>query len=504
VANQNVPSATAASGFRPDQWKNLGYQANDIATSLASGIPVTQVLAQQGGQVVQVLGEGPGGIAGGLKAVASGVASVLTPARLLAGGFIGAAAGVAYLGVSWARTQQEIRDGLTGIGTMSRATVGDIERIAETAAAGGRIGRSDARGVASAVAATGQVDVANIADIVGLAPGYSKLFGKDMKETGADLARIFADPVKGADELNARMGGLDAGTRAYVRTLAEQGAQQSAVLAVVRQFSPEFKAAAEATSAWAHAWEFLGSVAEATGKIVAAPFVAGTLAEQLAAVEERLRQAQAATRLPTVIGGGPDLARRRAGANIAPLEAERDRLRQRISDDEAAPGRKLAAALSRQAEEAVRGLQPEIDQLEKLNAKILLLQKTQGDLDALSGMSASARNQLTSALSAAQGGVETFMSAQERARTSEELTIRSIQARTVAERAAIAVERERLNLAGQAVEGGAAERQRREDAARRAVLAQSTRDSEERLRDANDKAGMAGLTPYQRQRAELD
>lgn len=483
-ANQN---------FRPDQWKNLGFQANDIATSLFSGIPVTQVLAQQGGQVAQVLGDAPGGIAGGLKIVAGRAMEILTPVRLMTAGFVGAGAAVAYLGVTWARSQEEIRVGLLGIGAQSRATVADLNRIAETAAGGGKIGRADARSAAAAVASTGKVDLTNIQDIVNLAPGFSKLFGKDLKDTGADLARIFADPVKGAAELDARIGGLDARTQNYIRTLSDQGNRQEAVRLTIRAFGPELEAAAEKTSLWAKAWGLVTTAAEATGRIVSKPFVANTPQQQLEVEQQALRRLRSQTGIPT----GQD----RFG-KIGAQEAKVAVAQKAVDDAAAAPRIKAAAELSQQAEAAVRALQPEINQLEKLTSGLLLLQKTQGDLDALSGMSAEARKQLTDALAAAKGGIDSFMSAQDKARTSETLTIRSIEARTVAEKAAIAAERERLNLAGQAISED--DRRQRIEAARKAVLAQSTRDSQDRLRGANDNAASAGLPSYQRQIADLE
>ncbi|WP_264047476.1 phage tail length tape measure family protein [Methylobacterium flocculans] len=484
--------APANQNLRRDQWTNLAYQGNDIVTSLASGISPMQVLAQQGGQVVQVLGETPGGIAGGLKIVAGRAMEILTPVRLMAAGFLGAAAGVVYLGTTWAKTQAEIREGLAGIGTMSRATVGDIERIAETAAAGGRIGRSDARGVATAVAATGKVDVANVPDIVNLAPGYAKLFGKDLKEAGSDLARIFADPVKGAAELDARIGGLDAKTQVYIRTLVEQGNRQEAIRQIVRAFSPDLDAASEKTSRWAKAWGLVSSAAEAAGRFVARPFTDDPTKERLAKAQAELDSAEYAREE----GTGGDMV-----PTITRLRKEIAELTGKAAEEAAAPGKKAAAELSRQADDAVRALQPEIDQLEKLNARILLLQKLQGDSQAQKGLSASAQ-QVQSALDLARGAVETFMSAQDKARASEALTIRSIEARTVAEKAAIAAERERLALVGQAVSED--DRRQRVEAAKQAVLAQSTRDSQDRLRGANDNAATAGLLPYQRQRAELE
>lgn len=41
-------------GLNPGELQNLGYQINDVFTSLASGIPISQTLAQQGGQIFQL------------------------------------------------------------------------------------------------------------------------------------------------------------------------------------------------------------------------------------------------------------------------------------------------------------------------------------------------------------------------------------------------------------------------------------------------------------------
>lgn len=52
-----------------DQVRNLGFQLNDAATMLASGSSPFQVLATQSGQVIQALGDGPGGVRGSLMAM---------------------------------------------------------------------------------------------------------------------------------------------------------------------------------------------------------------------------------------------------------------------------------------------------------------------------------------------------------------------------------------------------------------------------------------------------
>ena len=489
-------------GFRPDQWKNLGFQTNDVLTSLFSGAPVTQVIAQQAGQITQVLGDAPGGIAGGLKIVGERALSILTPIRLVAGGFVGLGVTVAAMGVSWSRSQDAIEQGLTGIGAKSRATAADINAIGANLAASGRLSRGEGRGVATQLAAAGNIDVSNIGAVGALVPGYAKMFGKDIETAGSDLARIFSDPLKGATELDARIGGLDASTQRYIKTLTEQGNRQEAIRVTVRAFAPDLEAAAAKTGLWATAWNKVASAAEAAGAFVAAPFRTGTTKEQLDAAEKELTAAEAASRRRLVIGGGPDLAQQRAAAITAGKRAERDRLQQQLNDEEAAPGIKAAAERSQQYQGAVFAVRPQIEASETLTNRLELLKKAQSDLDALSGMSASARQGLVGAIEATKGAVETNISAEERARKSQELTIRSIEARTAAEKAAIAEEQKRLDLAGQAM--SADERRRQIEGARAAVMAQSTRDSQDRLRGSTATAAAAGLPAYPRRIAELD
>lgn len=101
AANSNVASgfqqtgAQVTTSLRAQQQaaKNLGFQLNDIATQLASGTSPFRVLAQQGGQVVQILNE-TGGARGAIGALAGSFGSLLNPIGLatIAIGTLGAAA----------------------------------------------------------------------------------------------------------------------------------------------------------------------------------------------------------------------------------------------------------------------------------------------------------------------------------------------------------------------------------------------------------------------------
>lgn len=106
-----IKSRQAANGNTPGrlsgpQLQGLGYQVNDVVTMAMMGAPISQIAASQGGQILQTLQMGEGGLAGSLKAIkgsatAAGTALVgmLGTTGLIATGFGAAAvaAGAFYL-----------------------------------------------------------------------------------------------------------------------------------------------------------------------------------------------------------------------------------------------------------------------------------------------------------------------------------------------------------------------------------------------------------------------
>lgn len=104
-AEKHIGAAGAATKLTTNQMTGLGYQVNDVATMLAMGASPFMVISSQAGQVVQVLGEGPGGMRGSLSAVGAGIKSAaaaalgfITPVGLMATGLTAAAAAVVYFG----------------------------------------------------------------------------------------------------------------------------------------------------------------------------------------------------------------------------------------------------------------------------------------------------------------------------------------------------------------------------------------------------------------------
>jgi hypothetical protein len=175
-------TGTVFLGLRPYELQNLSYQINDVFTQLASGTPVTQVFAQQGGQVFQLfqtqllgflktLREIPGGLAiagAGIAAFAVGFAAlgrameIASAHRLFAAdiaasvdgatrsveGLTAAAKEVEKLGVGIADSLKGVRD-LSNIGVPT-------DKLAATAVLAGQISRAFGKPFADSVKEVGK------------------------------------------------------------------------------------------------------------------------------------------------------------------------------------------------------------------------------------------------------------------------------------------------------------------------------------------------------------
>ena len=284
-ANDNTRGLAEGAKLTSQQLVILNAAARDAFASIASGQSVMTTLAQQGSNVTAAFGED--GVMGLLGGIGNGLKGLVTPATAAMAAIVAVGAAGAY---SLSRYQQEqlaIELALTGIGKLSGATAADIRAVGDEASKTGFQSAAAAREVATALAATGKIRGADLAGVTALAPGFAKLFGVDSKEAGARLAGIFADPSKGADELDKRLGLLDDRTRQFIRTLVEQGNRQAAIKTLIAAVTPELQAAAEKTSLWAKAWNAVANAADAASTSIGKTLSGPTLDEQLAAAKAR-------------------------------------------------------------------------------------------------------------------------------------------------------------------------------------------------------------------------
>lgn len=207
-------------GLKPYELTNLGYQINDVFTQLASGTSLTQTLAQQGGQLLQLFP----------KLGSTIVAALGNPVIL------GAAAGVGVLVAAIARARGEaerlrsFQGFLTTLGDGARYSARELSEASRELR---RLG-VDAQNADASVRALvrGGINPSVIRDFGETARDMAAVL-PDQFENAADasksLAEGFDGTFEGIERLNQATGALTVTEMRQIRTMFEQGQQAQAL-----------------------------------------------------------------------------------------------------------------------------------------------------------------------------------------------------------------------------------------------------------------------------------
>ena len=605
-------------GLARHELVNLSRQAQDVFVSLAAGQAPLTVLIQQGTQIADVFSTSKGSIGAFFIQITTGAARFATSLAGVATGTVALTAGAMAAAYQYSESQREVERSLNGVGRASGLTVDGINRIAESSAAASKISVSSAREIAAAFAGTGKIAPGMTGDLVGLTKNYAAQTGQDRATAAQELGKAFADPLKGADALNEKLGNLDARTRSYIRTLLEQNDRSGAQKVLLDSVSQAVKGAADNVSGYAKAWN---AVARAASDAWDAIGSAGTPAsiESRLAIAQRSLAAQREARARSGIWSGvtqsdmdqnaaavDDLGEqaRRRGAlqasrasqaaaadqslrvqglieNVTPQIQELEKFRSALADLESYLNRPLGTmdakgiteaqeaadryrnalessitplqrierenavglrsinAKTRAEQETVEILRLQLDLAGKLmtsaerEAKIAgeiaksraqrvegilgrtdadgeALRKTRDELETIQLMLAGAIGTLRiedvdrskDAVDKLTTSIETNLTSFQKRERAGQIAIAAINARTVAERAAVEMARESLNLAGSEII--AAERKLAIQQKLNEAQAQANRGMQDALRQARDSASLAGLLPYQRALKQIE
>jgi phage-related minor tail protein len=483
------PTPTAPAPSAPGQlqdWQrtNLRSQYFDIGTSLYGGMNPLTVLSQQGPQIVEIYGgvgnalRGTAAAIGGIGAAVAGVTAVLAS---------GAAA--------WSRynsAREDAARSLTGVGRGSGLT---LDQLLQQQGAG--LSRMESMQAASGLASSGRIGGGQISELMGITRQFMRATGQDAAPAGADLGKAFADPTKGAELLNERFGFLNATSLDLIRTLSGTGQTAAAQGVLFRLLAKDLEDVENRSSGLNRTWQALSRGASnfftGLGRRIDNTLFGKSNADQLREAEERLAQAQARQRInPRDINNNNQ---------IALLQKEIAEKRALVTEEE-----KLAKKRAEIQEENrnsqvrtanIRSILPDYEE----RARLVQIQTSA--LEVMSGRSSAvSQEEARKAYEQSTYALKSRIDADERARQSDELSARSIMARTAAQRADIAAQRELLALKGSQV--SADEALRRSEEARRQVLLQEQRSAEDRLRDARQSAQLVGLSEFERGRREIE
>jgi hypothetical protein len=413
-----------------------------------------EALAMESGNLSYGLSSS-GGLMGALKGVGGLIAGLLSPTVLLVGGLTALGAAAIYAYSSFRSGQQELENALKGVGAGAGATVDQMNAIAAAAAASGTVTVGAAHDMEAAFASTGKIGADNFSSLIALTRNYAATTGESIDDATKEIAKAFADPVKGADDLNTRLGFLDDKTRQYIDTLVAQGDAQKAQKVLLDALGPSLDNAADKVSALGRAWQgvkgFASGALDAMGHAISEVVNGPSLTDQLKALQEERQNATTlgGQYVAEPLGGAAFVPSRpvsQIDSDIAAVQAKIDKAN---ADAQALQAQNAAKSESIAVGELVNSLIPEVKQYQDLVDEQTRLQK---DLaNPLFQQHVADLNQTKEAYDAVTHAVQTYLTPAQKAQQLAQLDIQSLNARTPAQKAEIAAEKERLDLAGKAI-----------------------------------------------------
>lgn len=448
TARGSMDKYAGASGLARHELINMSRQIQDVGVTVAMGQSPMMILMQQGTQIADIFASSQGTVRGFFGQIAEGAARIFTPTRVAIGATLGLGAAAVAVTASFQSAQRDIERNLMGIAGASRATVGDINRIAASTRSVFGLSSGEAREAAMTFAATGQIMVENIAPLVTMSDQLSRALGIGAADASKRLATAFADPARGAVELNKEFGVLDQRTLEYIRTLQAMGNTTRAQQVLMESLGPAIARQAEMISFAEKAWRgFLNLVKEGFVEIPAQAISQifninpGTI-KQLNDAEAELR------RIQDIITMGGD-----SPAMIAQLDAAVQKvraLRQVMDSDQADQYSRALNSIAESARQTAAAFVPEIRAIEDAGLAFnnLFLLSQRPDLATVLDKAGLTAQQFATALERAGGAYLTMLSPAQRLTEQHNLQLQSIAARSHEERIALAGKEREVQLAG--------------------------------------------------------
>lgn len=364
---QAIRGVGGASRLTRNQLLTLQYTFNDVVASLSTGMSPMTILLQQGGQVTQAFG----GLRGTLAAFGSSLGVV-------GGAVAGVAMAAAGLTAAWVANDASTRAvtvALGGLGRASGATAAQLEQVAQASAEAGKISVTSAREMEVALLRAGRIGAGEIGRAISITRDFAVTLGVDAKAGAEQLAAALADPVRGAEQLNTRLGFLDDRTRQYIRTLSDQNERTEAQRVLLDALVPALADAEEATNAFGRAWAYVARQAsnafDATAKAADRAVDGRNPQEELDLLRWQRQQL-----LENAQGGDMPL--------MLPQVEERIRLLQNLLDGQQRKAQLVAQdiaanELSIRAGDIARDIAPGFRELERLKAQQAALKSALDD-----------------------------------------------------------------------------------------------------------------------------
>lgn len=267
VNNQMKFGSISASQYK-NAMRMLPMQINDIATSIAGGMPLFTIFMQQGSQIAdsfggwtslidiikqQVLGLGSASEDAGdsLSDAANGLSEnadnaqrltgLLTPTRLAIGGVTAVLGTLAYAWYKGSQEQDNFNESLIITGNIAGKTSGQLADIAKSVASstGNTIG-SAAEALNRAVSG-GKIASASLEKVTEAVVSMNDATGAAVDDLVNDFEKIAQNPASAISDLNNRYHFLTLATYEQIKALQEEGNQQEAARVATDSYSAAVK-----------------------------------------------------------------------------------------------------------------------------------------------------------------------------------------------------------------------------------------------------------------------
>lgn len=323
-ADQVTGKYGLSAGQLSQAMRMLPMQMTDVATSLASGMPVWMVAIQQGGQLRDSFG--------GIRPMLSALLSLITPVSLAIGGLAVAAGLGATAFMQGQREATAYSQALILTGGYAGRASGELADMAREMA--GVTGTQAAHAAALAeLAATGRITGTVIREIGAAAVAMESATGKAVSSTVAEFVRLGEEPSKASAKLNEQYHYLTASVYAQIVALEQAGKTDAAAELAQRTYAAAMQDRAEkvrqSLGFLEAAWASVGRFAKQAWDQMLNIGRESTMDQQLDAAYEKVRKAQ--ERVDSLRRGGNLAGGTQAQDALAAAQQEVEVLREKAT-----------------------------------------------------------------------------------------------------------------------------------------------------------------------------
>jgi hypothetical protein len=228
----------------------LGNAASDVAKSLARGKDVTESLGEGLKSLTENLGE--------TRTAFSTVYSIIGPTGLaIAAGILTAVAAFGAFnlaGMEYAERVKNMTAISEGMGRTAGITGDSLIAAARKAAQSGEITVQASMDQAQAYAQMGSIGTEILTGLIGVTDKYAEATGQTAAQATKELGAAFADPVKGAEELNGKLGFLNASQIENIQHLINMNDRLGAQRTLLGALGPALIQSSKDTESLASSW----------------------------------------------------------------------------------------------------------------------------------------------------------------------------------------------------------------------------------------------------------